>query len=147
MASDPVHPKAKPKTWVHHKMSDDKALRILSGLRAGLTLHQVHEVPRRFQVYCDAHPEYAREARPLEAANAAAARNRKGARIRDKTHCVNGHLLAEHARVSRGFRHFVTSMPAPVASGRSGCRLGLVPTGKRRLARRTGHATTDTDIH
>jgi hypothetical protein len=61
MASDPVPPKAKPKTWVHHKMSDDKALRILPGLPAGLTLHQVHEVPRRFQVYCDAHPEYARE--------------------------------------------------------------------------------------
>jgi hypothetical protein len=42
--------------------------------------------------------------------------------------------------------HFVTSMPAPVASGWSGCRVGLAPTGKRRLARRTGHATTDTDI-
>jgi hypothetical protein len=37
-------------------------------------------------------------------------------------------------------------MPAPVASGWSGCRVGLAPTGKRRLARRTGHATTDTDI-
>jgi hypothetical protein len=47
--------------------------------------------------------------------------------------------------LSRGFRHFVTSMPAPVASGWSGCRVGLAPTGKRRLARRTGHATTDTD--
>src|SRR5216684_801188 len=43
--------------------------------------------------------------------------------------------------LSRGFRHFVTSMPAPVASGWSGCRVGLAPTGKRRLARRTGHAT------
>src|SRR3984893_12058288 len=32
-----------------------------------------------------------------------------------------------------GFRHFVTSMPAPVASGWSGCRVGLAPTGKRRL--------------
>ena len=31
------------------------------------------------------------------------------------------------------FRHFVTSMPAPVASGWSGCRLGLAPTGNRRL--------------
>ena len=41
--------------------------------------------------------------------------------------------------LSRGFRHFVTSMPAPVASGWSGCRVGLAPTGKRRLARRTGH--------
>jgi DNA polymerase III epsilon subunit-like protein len=40
----------------------------------------------------------------------------------------------------------VTSMPAPVASGWSGCRVGLAPTGKRRLARRMGHATTDTDI-
>src|SRR6266852_1118525 len=39
--------------------------------------------------------------------------------------------------LSRGFRHFVTSMPAPVASGWSGCRVGLAPTGKRRLARRT----------
>src|SRR5713101_2043188 len=44
--------------------------------------------------------------------------------------------------LSRGFRHFVTSMPAPVASGWSGCRVGLAPTGKRRLARRTGLATT-----
>jgi hypothetical protein len=100
MASDPMSRTAKPKSWVHHKMSDDKALRILPGLRAGLTLKQLREVPRRFQAYCDAHPDYAREARPLEAANAAAARNRKGARIRDKTHCVNGHLLAEHGRVA-----------------------------------------------
>jgi hypothetical protein len=28
---------------------------------------------------------------------------------------------------------FVASMPAPVASGWSGCRVGLAPTGKRRL--------------
>jgi hypothetical protein len=28
-------------------------------------------------------------------------------------------------------------MPAPVASGWSGCRVGLAPTGKRRLSRRT----------
>src|SRR5208282_1055304 len=35
--------------------------------------------------------------------------------------------------LSEGFRHFVTSMPAPVASGWSGCRVGLAPTGKRRL--------------
>src|SRR5712672_2065031 len=32
-----------------------------------------------------------------------------------------------------GFRHFVASMPAPVASGWSGCRVGLAPTEKRRL--------------
>src|SRR6266542_3246658 len=37
------------------------------------------------------------------------------------------------ARLPEGFSHFVTSMTAPVASGWSGCRVGLVPTGKRRL--------------
>jgi hypothetical protein len=37
----------------------------------------------------------------------------------------------------RGFRHFVTSMPTPVASGWSVRRVGLAPTGKRRLSRRT----------
>ena len=37
------------------------------------------------------------------------------------------------ARLPEGFRHFVTSMPAPVASGWSGCRVGFAPTGKRRL--------------
>src|SRR5882757_9170859 len=34
---------------------------------------------------------------------------------------------------TEGFSHFVTSMTAPVASGWSGCRVGLTPTGKRRL--------------
>jgi hypothetical protein len=34
---------------------------------------------------------------------------------------------------SEGFSHFVTSIAAPVASGWSGCRAGLAPTGKRRL--------------
>jgi hypothetical protein len=33
-------------------------------------------------------------------------------------------------RLTRGFSHFVTSMTAPVASGWSGCRVGLAPTGK-----------------
>jgi hypothetical protein len=37
------------------------------------------------------------------------------------------------ARLPEGFRHIVTSMPAPVASGWSGCRAGLAPAGKRRL--------------
>jgi hypothetical protein len=32
--------------------------------------------------------------------------------------------------LSEGFRHFVSSMPAPVASGWSGRRVGLAPTGK-----------------
>ena len=32
--------------------------------------------------------------------------------------------------LAEGFRHFVTSMPAPVASGWSGRRTGLAPAGK-----------------
>jgi hypothetical protein len=44
------------------------------------------------------------------------------------------------AKVSEGFSHFVTSMTAPVASSWSGCRVGLAPTGKRRLC--TAHAKT-----
>jgi len=42
--------------------------------------------------------------------------------------------------LTEGFRHFVTSMPAPGTSGWSICRVGLAPTGKRRLF--TAHATT-----
>jgi hypothetical protein len=41
-----------------------------------------------------------------------------------------------------GFSHFVTSMTAPIASGWSDCRVGLAPTGKRRLCTahtRSGH--------
>ena len=34
---------------------------------------------------------------------------------------------------SEGFSYFVTSIAAPAASGWSGCRVGLAPTGKRRL--------------
>ncbi|HWY83110.1 MAG TPA: hypothetical protein VNY10_14490 [Roseiarcus sp.] len=34
---------------------------------------------------------------------------------------------------TEGFIHFVTSMTAPVASGWSGRRVGLAPTGKHRL--------------
>ncbi len=36
-------------------------------------------------------------------------------------------------RYTEGFSHFVTSMTAPVASGWSVGRVGLAPTGKRRL--------------
>jgi hypothetical protein len=44
--------------------------------------------------------------------------------------------------LSEGFSYFVTSIAAPVASGWSGCRVGLAPTGKRRLIM----AHTQTDI-
>src|SRR6516162_2200904 len=43
-----------------------------------------------------------------------------------------------------GFSHFVTSMPAPVASGWSGRRVGLAPTGKRRLV--TAHVACRSTI-
>src|SRR5271163_4065228 len=36
--------------------------------------------------------------------------------------------------LTRGFSYFVTSIAAPVASGWSNCRVGLTPTGKRRLS-------------
>src|ERR1700674_3613206 len=44
-----------------------------------------------------------------------------------------------------GFSHFVTSMTAPIASGWSGCRVGLAPPGKRRLVTahtQSGHFPT-----
>ena len=41
-------------------------------------------------------------------------------------------------RLIEGFGQFVTSMTAPIASGWSGCRVGLAPTGKRRLV--TAHS-------
>src|SRR5882757_10023650 len=67
-------------------------------------------------------------------------------------HCPFRGLLGVHSRyglhtravtvyrdpLSEGFSHVVTSMTAPVASGWSGCRVGLAPTGKRRLF--TAHA-------
>ena len=47
-----------------------------------------------------------------------------------------GHLYV--TRYTEGFSHFVTSMTTPVASGWSVRRVGLAPTGKRRLL--TAHA-------
>ena len=41
---------------------------------------------------------------------------------------------------TEGFSHFVTSMTAPVVSGWSVRRVGLAPTGKRRLL--TAHANS-----
>jgi hypothetical protein len=49
-------------------------------------------------------------------------------------------------RYTEGFSHFVTSMTAPVASGWSVRRVGLAPTGKRRLLTahaNSGHSPTD----
>ena len=69
-------------------------------------------------------------------------------------HCPFRGLLGVHSRyglhtravtvfrdtLSEGFSHFVTSMTAPVASGWSGCRVGLAPTGKRRLSTAHGYS-------
>jgi hypothetical protein len=51
--------------------------------------------------------------------------------------CRIGYLfdaLVGGERETKGDNHFVFSMAAPVASGWSGCRVGLKPTGKRRLS-------------
>ena len=45
--------------------------------------------------------------------------------------------------LSEGFSHFVTSMTAPVASGWSDCRVGVAPTGKRRLSTAHGRSRHD----
>src|SRR5215831_10412798 len=42
-------------------------------------------------------------------------------------------LPPNRGTLPEGFSHFVSSMTAPVASGWSRCRVGLAPTGKRRL--------------
>jgi hypothetical protein len=51
-------------------------------------------------------------------------------------------LLAEYYRrlAKEAVLDVVQSMTAPIASGWSGCRVGLAPTGKRRLC--TAHAKT-----
>ncbi len=57
---------------------------------------------------------------------------------------ANGHK--QPFKVER-FRHFVTSITAPVASGWSGCRVGLAPTGKRRLITAHDMKGQSTDIN
>src|SRR5450756_1487253 len=49
-----------------------------------------------------------------------------------------------------GFSHFGSAVTAPIASGWSGCRVGLAPTGKRRLFTahaRSGHSASSFDHH
>src|SRR5260221_14721350 len=46
--------------------------------------------------------------------------------------------------LSEGFSYFVTSIAAPAASGWSGCRVGLAPTGKRRLS--TAHTQSGRQV-
>jgi hypothetical protein len=52
----------------------------------------------------------------------------------------------ELTRYIEGFSHFVTSMTAPIISGwGNSCRVGLAPTGKRRLI--TAHALCSHSLH
>jgi hypothetical protein len=81
-------------------LSEGKAARMMAALREGRTLRTFGVRAPRLVAYFKAHPEYAREARPLIAANKVAALRRKGARLRDLTHCKHGHSLAD-AFVSR----------------------------------------------
>jgi len=46
-------------------LSDEKAARVLVAFREGRTLRQFAMRAGRFDAYCKAHPEYAREALPL----------------------------------------------------------------------------------
>ncbi|WP_157791061.1 hypothetical protein [Bradyrhizobium elkanii] len=80
-------------------LTEEKAARILSGLKEGQTLRLFWVRPDRFKDYCNKHPEYACEALPLVEANAIAAQRRKGAFLGSMTHCKKGHSLAD-ARVS-----------------------------------------------
>ncbi len=73
-------------------LSDEKATRMMAGLREGRTLRKFWVSKARLEVYLVSHPDYAREARPLLEANAQAARLRKGLiwRERTKTMCLKG---------------------------------------------------------
>jgi hypothetical protein len=81
-------------------LSEGKATRMMAALRGGGTLNKFGVKAPRLEAYFNAHPEYAQEARPMIEKNAAEARQRKGACIRNKTHCANGHSFAEHGRVA-----------------------------------------------
>ena len=89
---------AKAKNTTHYKISDDKAARMMIAFREGRTLRNFGVKTPRLEAYFKAHPEYARAAQPLIAANAQAAHLRKGQNL-NKTHCPRGHSFAQHARV------------------------------------------------
>jgi hypothetical protein len=74
------------------KLSDEKAARILLGLRDGKTPRELWTTPEILKSYCAVNLEYGNEALPW--ANTKAALRRKGARLRDQTHCKHGHSLA-----------------------------------------------------
>src|SRR5690348_10059872 len=72
-------------------LSDEKAARMMAGFRDGRTLRGCGVLAACFEAYCDAHPEYAREAKALLVENMKASHARSGARLRNRTHCRYGH--------------------------------------------------------
>ena len=67
---------------------------MMAGFREGSTLRPFHENAARFEAYCNAHPDYGREARALLAENVKASNLRKGDAKRALTHCKYGHPLS-----------------------------------------------------
>jgi hypothetical protein len=76
-------------------LSDEKAARMMVALHEGRTLRLFGVKAPRLEAYFKIHPQYAGEARPLIEANAKAAHLRKGAHMRELTHCKHGHSLAD----------------------------------------------------
>jgi hypothetical protein len=75
-------------------LSEAKAARIMIGLRSGSTPRRFAVKASRFDAYCKARPEFAREAIPLLADNLKAAHRRKAVRFKTMTHCKAGlHLM------------------------------------------------------
>jgi hypothetical protein len=83
----------------------EMAIQFMERLRAGSTVRKLTSGVKkfgpaivsyeRFKEHCELNPEWAAEAWRISKINAGIG---KGAHFRDKTHCVNGHLLSEHGR-------------------------------------------------
>jgi hypothetical protein len=86
-------------------MSEAKAQLVLAALSNSKTLNQIcggrlngryssgEKITdyRLYQNYCADHPDFSREAQALLAENMKASNARKGARLRNRTHCKHGH--------------------------------------------------------
>jgi hypothetical protein len=74
--------------------------RIMIGLRGGSTLRRFTVKASRFEAYCKAHPDYAREAKALLSENLQASNLRKGAAKRALTQCK--YQAGGNARIGSG---------------------------------------------
>jgi hypothetical protein len=79
-------------------LTEERVVGIMLGLRAGKTLRDLWVKASQLEAHFSTHPEYAQEARPLIETNVEAARRRRGARLSNRTHCLNGHAFAENGR-------------------------------------------------